>query len=86
MCLLMLFQGMGEVGGPLELHVPLWGIFVGKFKWSDHQKNFFISNSVEALIPLKEGQVLLMELHVHLGGVVFQKTAKIHFLCIQLIN
>ena len=50
MCLLELFRGIREGGGPLKLHVPVLGIFVGRFryeKWNDPgKKNFFINNSV----------------------------------------
>ena len=37
-------------------------------KWGNYQrKKFFINNSVEALIPLKEKHQGLLELHVPLG-------------------
>ena len=64
MCLLDLFRRMGEGGGPLKWHVPVWGIF----SFDHRKKNFFINNSVEVLIPLKEGHQGLLKLHVHLGG------------------
>ena len=35
-------------------------------KWGDHRKNFFIYNSVETLILLKEGHQGLFKLHVGL--------------------
>ena len=32
LCFLKLFRGMWEGGGPLKWHVPVWGIFVGRFR------------------------------------------------------
>ena len=43
-------------------------------KWGDRQKKkLFISQSVETLIPLKEGYQGLLKLHVHLRGVLARR-------------
>ena len=74
------FREWGKDGGPLKWRVPIWGEFR---KWSDHRKkSFFISNSVEVLIPLKEVHQDLLKLHVHLGGI--PENCRNTLSCIQL--
>ena len=58
MCLMDLFQGVGEGEGPLKLHIQI----------GDHQKKkFYINNTVEALILFNEEHQNLLKLHVPLG-------------------
>ena len=72
----------------MKWHVPVWEGFLfggsNAEKWGDYRrKNFFINNSDEALILLKEGHYGLLKMHIHLGGLpVWGKngTPKRHFL------
>ena len=70
-CLLDLFQGKGEGGAALELHVLYLVLLLGGAnveKWGDHQEEkFFIDNAVQALIPFQEGHRALLKFYAHFG-------------------